>query len=747
MNSQQILLDDRFDQKKLKKYGTLMTLGNGYMGIRGVHAEDYIGQKRGMYVAGIYNKMFEDEPDEIVNLPDLTAIKIEINGDPFSLKKGTIISYQRKLHLNRGEITKEVIWERKDGLRLKIVFQRMVSRFDLHVFASKVVVQSLNRDIDLKVTTGIDGQQTNYGRQHLVEKEVRVFDEQHMLGIYETSNSGQTIALFTTCNHSKVDNVDFISKNRQLLLTSSVSLKEDEPYTFEKLCAVYTSQDNDLPADQSLTEIGLQKMEEIYELGYDAILKQSNEVWHEFWNKNRVEIKTENDMDQLAIDFAIYHIDIMTPKHNHNYSVGAKGLTGEGYKGHVFWDTEIFILPFYLYTNPTIAKQLLRYRHLRIPEAMEKAKKNGYKGTLFPWESALSGEEETPQYAAINIRTGKRQKVASAIAEHHIVADIAYAVVQYYETTKDETFMIDEGLDLLRETSRFWISRSTEKDGQLHIENVIGPDEYTEFIDNNAFTNYMAHYNVKQTLKYLRFFNVTDEELEKTGEDFLARLYLPTPNKDHIIPQDDTFLSKPVINLDKYKEKQGSQSILLDYSRAEVNEMQILKQADVVMLLYLFPNLFSKEVVLENLKYYEERTIHDSSLSKAIHSIVAMRCDEPSLAYKLFQEACLIDLGPNPNSSDEGIHAASLGAIWLSVFSFLNLTFDQEKIILNPSLPKEWSYLKFPLTYMGRSIEIVLDNGRIVVNKLDGEPIKIEVDHEIYTLEDQLQIDLKPINV
>lgn len=747
MISQQVLLDDQFDLKKLNKYGTLMTLGNGYMGIRGVHAEKYMGQKRGMYVAGIYNKMFEDEPDEIVNLPDLTGIKIDINGDRFSLMKGRIISYKRKLHLNRGEITKKVIWERNDGLRLKLHFQRMVSRSDLHVFASKVTIQSLNRDIDLQVTTGIDAQQTNYGRQHLIEKEVRVFKDQYMQGIYETSNSGQTIALFSACTHSKVDNIDFISSNRQLLSTSTVSLKENEPYMLEKLSAVYTSQDRDLPSSQSLTDIGLQKIEEIHQLGYDAILKKSSESWRHFWNKNRIKIQSENDIDQLAIDFAIYHIDIMTPKHNHNYSVGAKGLTGEGYKGHVFWDTEIFILPFYLYTNPQIAKQLLRYRHLRIPQAMEKAKKNGYKGAQFPWESALSGAEETPTYAAINIRTGKRQKVASAIAEHHIVADIAYAVVQYYETTKDETFMLNEGLDLLKETSRFWLSRTTEKDGQLYIENVIGPDEYTEFIDNNAFTNYMAHYNVKQTLKYLRLFNVIDEELEEHGEDFLARLYLPTPNQDQIIPQDDTFLSKPVINLDQYKEKQGSQSILLDYSRAEVNEMQILKQADVVMLLYLFPNLFSKEIVLKNLKYYEERTIHDSSLSKAIHSIVAMRCGEPSLAYKLFQEACLIDLGPNPNSSDEGIHAASLGAIWLSIFSFLNLTFGQEKITLNPSLPKEWSYLRFPLTYRGSSIEIILDNDKIIVNKLEGDSIKIEVHDEVYTLKDQLQIDRKPINI
>ncbi|MGN8646611.1 glycoside hydrolase family 65 protein [Gracilibacillus sp. HCP3S3_G5_1] len=742
MKKQQVLLDDHFDLKKLNKYGTLMTLGNGYMGIRGVHEEAYPEQKRGTYVAGIYNKMFEGEPDEIVNLPDLIGMKIEINGEAFSLMKGEIHSYSRQLHLVSGELTRNIVWENEAGVKLALHFQRLVAKHDLHVFASKVTVQCLNRDVNMKIVTGIDGQQTNFGRQHLIEKSLRVYDELYLHGLYETSKAEHSIALFSACKHSKVDNIDFISKNRQLLATSSVSLKQNETYTMEKYGVIYTSLDNDLAEDSSLEEIGLKKIREVSHVGYEQIAKQSTKHWKQFWDKNRVVIASEQEMDQLAIDFAIYHIDIMTPKHNNKFSVAAKGLTGEGYKGHVFWDTEIFILPFYLYTNPTIAKQLLQYRYDRIPQAMKKAKANGYEGAQFPWESALTGEEETPTYAAINIKTGKRQKVASAMAEHHIVADIAFAVIQYYETTRDKEFMKNEGITLLEETSKFWISRATEEEGTLSIKNVIGPDEYTEFIDNNAYTNYMAYYNVEQALNYLKEFQVINKELQIAGENFLEKLYLPKENDEKIIPQDDTFLTKPTINLEKYKKMQGSQSILLDYSRAEVNEMQILKQADVVMLLYLFPELFEKDTILKNFKYYEDRTIHDSSLSKAIHAIVAMRCNEKDLAYTLFQEACLIDLGPNPHSSDEGIHAASLGSIWLSVFSFLNVSFGDEEITLNPTIPDTWTSVTFPLHYRGRSIKITVDKERIVINKSEGESIKFQINGEYYQVEDQLQIDI-----
>lgn len=727
-----------FDLHYLNKYASLLALGNGYLGMRGTQEEDYTGQTRGMYVAGVYNKATANEPSEIVNLPDISGMQIEINGKPFSLLDGEIVSYERALLFETSELRRELVWRNKEGARFQFLFQRFVSKDNLHMAASKVTVTSLDHPAKIKIVTGIDAQQTNFGRQHLIEESVRVYNEETIQGVYTTTESGVTVAIAAGFHVPRKSMRTFSAKNRQLMAAVSCEMAPNEPFELEKITMVYTSHECDEPESASLKVVQTQTA-----IGYDALLEQSNVKWQEFWQQKRVTITSSDEFDQTAMDFALYHIEIMTPAHDDRFSIGAKGLTGEGYKGHVFWDTEIFLAPFHLYTNPDTAKKLLMYRYQHLQEAKEKAAQNGFEGALFPWESAFTGKEETPEFAAINIRTGTRQKVASALAEHHIVADIAFAVVQYYENTKDEDFMKNEGLALLKETARFWISRAVEEGGKLSIQDVIGPDEYTEHIDNNAYTNYMAFYNVEQALYFMEQYRDEDPALVEKGREFLQRLHLPMPNDELIIPQDDTFLTKPEIDLTPYKQKQGSQAILLDYSRQEVNEMQILKQADVVMLLYLIPDLFSSEVVSKNLFYYEDHTIHDSSLSKAIHSIVAARCNEKDAAYRFFQEACLIDLGPNPHSSDEGIHAASLGAIWLAaIFGFANMTIGEDRLAVNPKLPANWSELKFPLSYQGRKLEIRLTHERCEIHKLTGLDLEIEINGHVFELRDHLEVQL-----
>lgn len=741
MNKQQTVTEEIFSIDSINKYASLMTLGNGYLGLRASHEEEYTDQIKGMYVAGIYNKATNNGISEIVNLPDLTAIRIEIDGELFSLLDGEILSYHRELSLLDGQIQREFVWKSRSGAKYQLIFQRFVSKDDLHLVGMKVTVTSLDKQSKLKIVTGIDAQQTNFGNQHLLEENVRVFDERIMQGTFQTSESGHQIAITASCSCTGDAGTAFVAKNRQLYTTITADLPLNKPFILEKLCTIHTSLDDEKGLDLETTSV--QTLQEKLAEGYDDLLSKSAQKWKEFWDLKQVKITSEHEFDQFALDFALYHIEIMTPAHDERFSVGAKGLTGPGYKGHIFWDTEIFILPHHLFTQPETARKLLRYRYLHLQQAIEKAHQNGYEGALFPWESALTGEEETPEFAAINIRTGTRQKVASAIAEHHIVADIAFAVVHYYQATHDDEFMKKEGLALLKETSRFWISRACEEHGKLSIQDVIGPDEYTEHINNNAYTNYMAHFNVKQTLNFMKRFKDADESLFAAGEDFLNRLYLPEPGPDNIIPQDDTFLSKPEIDLSKYKMNQGSQGILLDYSRQEVNEMQILKQADVVMLLYLFPDLFSNDVVAENLQYYEEHTIHDSSLSKAIHAIVAARCGEKEEAYRFFKEACLIDLGPNQHSSDEGLHAASLGAIWLAtVFGFANVSIANDRLSVDPKLPTEWTELEFPILWQGTRLNITVTQQKMTIFKLSGPEVQLDIRGKVYQVTDKIEVDL-----
>lgn len=735
--------ENSFDPRYINKFASLMTVGNGYFGLRASHEENYVDQTRGMYVAGIYNKATVNEPSDLVNLPDVAGMNIELDGEVFSLLTGEILSYKRQLNLENGELRRDILWKSRTGSRFRLTFQRFASKNYRHVLATKLTVTSLDKPAQMKIVTGIDAQQTNFGRQHLIEEKVRVAEGDLLQGIYKTTESGHTIAIATCCTGSVKGEMAHTAKNRQLLSAINQDLLADTPFVLEKMGVIFTSLDGDLRGE-SPEEASEAVLRSCSAAGYDVLLHKSAGEWAQFWMEKRIKVASTRDFDQLAIDFSLYQLEVMTPAHDERFSVGAKGLTGEGYKGHVFWDTEIFITPFHLYTEPEKARKLLRYRYLRLKQALDKAASNGYEGALFPWESAFTGEEETPEFAAINIKTGKRQKVASALAEHHIVADIAYTVVKYYQNTWDDSFMKKEGLELLKETSRFWISRAVEENDQLVIKDVIGPDEYTEHIDNNAFTNYMAWYNVEQALFFMDKYGDDDRRLKDRGHEFLKRLYLPKANDDKIIPQDDTFLSKPEIDLSRYKQAQGSQGILMDYSRQEVNEMQILKQADVVMLLFLLPELFPSDIISENLRYYEEHTIHDSSLSKAIHAIVAARAGENEKAYEFFQESCLIDLGPNPQSSDEGLHAASLGAIWMAaMFGFANVSIKNQRLSLDPKLPSGWSELAFPLNFQGSRLHVALTHNQAVITKVSGDDVCIELNGTEFLVSDKFAMDLQ----
>ncbi|WP_375088253.1 glycoside hydrolase family 65 protein [Peribacillus sp. RS7] len=737
------LVENGFDLRYINKFASLMTIGNGYCGLRATHEENYVDQTRGMYVAGIYNKATANEPSELVNLPDMIGMNIEVDGDIFSLLTGEVLSYKRQLNFETGELNREILWKSNSGARFRFTFQRFVAKNDLHVLGTKLTVISLDKNTQIKIVTGINAQQTNFGKQHLIEEKVRVIEGDLIQGIYKTTESGHTIALAACCMCSVESDISYSAKNRQLLSTIKQDLLPDSPFVLERIGAVFTSLDADImgKSPEVASVVALRKYSSY---GYDALLEKSAGKWAQFWKQKRIKISSTRDFDQLAVDFSLYQIEVMTPAHDERFSVGAKGLTGEGYKGHVFWDTEMFILPFHLFTEPEKARKLLRYRYLKLEQAKEKAASNGFEGALFPWESAFTGEEETPEFAAINIKTGKRQKVASAIAEHHIVADIAYTVVEYYKNTLDDAFMRKEGLELLKETSRFWISRAVEENGQLVIKDVIGPDEYTEHVDNNAFTNYMAWHNVELALFFMDKYGDSDGLLMERGQEFLKRLYLPKANDHKIIPQDDTFLSKPEIDLSRYKESQGSQGILMDFSRQEVNEMQILKQADVVMLLYLFPELFPSDVISENLHYYEEHTIHDSSLSKAIHAIVAARAGELEKSYEFFHEASLIDLGPNPLSSDEGLHAASLGAIWMAtMFGFANISIKDHRLSLKPNMPSDWSELAFPLIFRGSRLHIILTHKQAVITKVSGDDVLIELNGAEYLLSNKVEVSFQ----
>jgi hypothetical glycosyl hydrolase len=714
---------NQFEEETLNKEATLMTTGNGYLGVRAVHEEKYRNQDRGFFVRGIFDRTIGTEAAELVNLPDITEQELRINGEIFSLNSPQVRDYQRSLDLSTGELNRSLKWQTEQGDWFKITNKRIVSQKNKEQIAFQLIVEPLSGSAEISIKTGIDGQVSNGGNQHLIERDIRVYDERLLVAEYETIESHLTVGLAMRLNKSGI----ISAKNRKILTNIRENCQKNDSFVFEKVAYIYSSLEADDPLESA-------KKAAAQEISYEKIAKETKKSWHDFWSEHRVVVNSQNAFDQLALDFACYHLQIMTPDDS-QFSVAAKGLTGEGYKGHVFWDTEIFILPFFLHNEPDTAKKLLKYRFFRLAGAKEKARQNNYRGALFPWESALTGYEETPKYAAINIRTGKRQIISSAVAEHHIVADIAYAVMDLYQTTDDQEFMDKYGKELLKETALFWLSRGVEINGRIEIHDVIGPDEYTEHVNNNTYTNYLAAYNVRSALEQ----QVGDEQLQEQFRRFLDKLYLPNENADGLIPQDDTFLEKPVIDLLKYKEQAGNQLILTDYSRQEVIDRQILKQADLVMLFYLQPDLFSFETIKQNLYYYEDRTIHDSSLSKAIHAIVAARIHEAEWAYEMFQAACRIDLNDQPHTSDEGVHGAALGAVWLTViFGFAGIK-KGDVLEINPQLPNAWKQLTFNFYWRNEKITVQMTQDSVLLKKESTKQLPIMIEGQNYLLADKLE--------
>lgn len=714
---------NQFEEETLNKEATLMTTGNGYLGVRAVHEEKYRNQDRGFFVRGIFDRTIGTEAAELVNLPDITEQELRINGEIFSLNSPQVRDYQRSLDLSTGELNRSLKWQTEQGDWFKITNKRIVSQKNKEQIAFQLIVEPLSGSAEISIKTGIDGQVSNGGNQHLIERDIRVYDERLLVAEYETIESHLTVGLAMRLNKSGI----ISAKNRKIQTNIQESCQKNNSFVFEKVAYIYSSLEADDPLESA-------KKAAAQEISYEKIAKETKKSWHDFWSEHRVVVNSQNAFDQLALDFACYHLQIMTPDDS-QFSVAAKGLTGEGYKGHVFWDTEIFILPFFLHNEPDTAKKLLKYRFFRLAGAKEKARQNNYRGALFPWESALTGYEETPKYAAINIRTGKRQIISSAVAEHHIVADIAYAVMDLYQTTDDQEFMDKYGKELLKETALFWLSRGVEINGRIEIHDVIGPDEYTEHVNNNTYTNYLAAYNVRSALEQ----QVGDEQLQEQFRRFLDKLYLPNENADGLIPQDDTFLEKPVIDLLKYKEQAGNQLILTDYSRQEVIDRQILKQADLVMLFYLQPDLFSFETIKQNLYYYEDRTIHDSSLSKAIHAIVAARIHEAEWAYEMFQAACRIDLNDQPHTSDEGVHGAALGAVWLTViFGFAGIK-KGDVLEINPQLPNAWKQLTFNFYWRNEKITVQMTQDSVLLKKESTKQPPIMIEGQNYLLADKLE--------
>ena len=763
-----IVSEIEFEEKYIGKTEAIFALGNGYIGLRSANEERYLDEKRDLFISGTFNKANENEVTELPNAADITEIEIYINGKRLTLSSKNNKEYLKSLNLKTGELSRSFVYLDDNYNEYKVSSKRFVSQDRLHVIVNRMEITPLSMNSKIEYRSGINGQVTNTGSQHFNEGEKRIYDYKYIQMLQETSQSKITFIQNTVHNiyivDTKIDRKPKLSiDRRRVSVSDEYEVDKDQTLVIEKFSNIYTTRDIDsenLTINQ-LREKSLNEIKEISDMDYDTFFEYNEKIWKKYWEDQNIVVEG-NDYDQLAIRFAEYHLKVMTPAHDNRCGIAAKGLSGEGYKGHSFWDTEIFILPFYTYSNPEIARKLLEYRYLSINGAREKAKINGYEGAMYPWESAwLEDGEVTPVWGAVDIITGKATKIWSGFIEQHITADITFAVWQYYMITNDEDFMEKYGYEIMFDTAIFWASRLEWNDEKqrYHINEVIGPDEYKEHVDNDAFTNWLAYWTIETAIEYynklksnkLEIFEAINKKLDLVRSydkwiEKLPKIYLPLPRElDNIIPQNDTFLSLKDIDLTKYKNQTHVGSMFQDYNLDQVNKMQVIKQADVVMLLYLLEHKFSKEVKKANYDYYEKRTSHDSSLSLSTHSILASDIDEKELAYKLFNGATKIDLGENMKTSDHGIHAASLGGIWqIVVNGFGGVRMIGGNLRINPKLPESWEKLSFSFIWKNNKINVNLSKNNIELNRFSGdnEIIEIYIYDSKYRFEKHLIIKL-----
>ena len=438
-------------------------------------------------------------------------------------------------------------------------------------------------------------------------------------------------------------------------------------------------------------------------LGWRAILAAHEAAWNARWTASDIVIEGDAVM-QKALRFAVYHLTSAANPGDDHVSIGARGLTGDAYFGHVFWDTEIYLLPFYIAVWPEAARALLMYRFHTLPAARAKAAQAGYRGALYAWESADTGVETTPDHVVgadgtiVEILTGKM--------EHHISADIAYAVWQYWRASGDEGFFLGAGAEILLETARFWACRAiAEPDGKRHIRHVIGPDEYHEDVDDNAFTNVMARWNIARALEALELLQagwperaaalrqkllLVDDELAD-WRDAVERLVTGLDPATGIYEQFAGFNALEPLDLAAYAGTNMPIDVVIKRQRTQ--RSQVVKQADVVELIALLPEEFPGELAERNFRYYEPKCAHGSSLSTSMHGLVAARLGDAEMALRYLHKTAALDLDPDPNSAG-GVRIAGLGGMWQTmILGFAGVNLMGDTLAISPKLPREWHSL------------------------------------------------------
>ncbi|GAA0604196.1 hypothetical protein GCM10009416_47240 [Craurococcus roseus] len=681
-----VLVEEGFTPTREHEVESLFTIGNGYIGSRAALAEGSSLSAPETFIAGVFDTRPGASP-ELATLPEWEHLSITVEGQPLRLDLGRFLEHRRILDLRQAIVWRE--WQHQDaaGRLTRIRGLRLASAADRHLLVGSVAFSPENFSGLMSLDASIGG---------LVSKRTA---------------TGAAVALAAATRFIGFDRTT-AAEDRATPRPLRVDL--GKVYRLDRVVAVHTSRDSGSPE-----LVAREHADRAIESELAALIDGHRSAWMERWRASDVRIGGD-PAAQRALRFAIYHLLSAANPEDERTSIGARGLTGSAYKGHVFWDTEIFMLPFFTLTYPEAARALLKYRYHTLPAARRRAAQFGHRGALYAWESADTGEDVTP--SLVSLPGGETIRVLTGEQEQHISADVAYAVWSYWHATGDQEFLLGAGAEILLETARFWASRAERgEDGRCHIRGVIGPDEYHETVDDNAYTNGMAKWNL---LTGERVARLVAERWPERWQALSAGIglrpdepaewltvardmYTGLDEATGLMEQFRGYFELEDIDLGAFEPRNAPVDVLL--GRERVQRSKIIKQPDVVMLLHLLWDDYPPAVREANFRYYEPRCAHGSSLSPAIHALVAARLGDPELATRYFRQAVDIDLADNMGNAAGGVHAAALGGLWQAVvFGFAGLRLTDHGPEHHPNLPPHWGGLSMRIMWRGRTHDLNL---------------------------------------
>ncbi|MCF8000275.1 MAG: glycoside hydrolase family 65 protein [Halanaerobiales bacterium] len=723
---------------------TIFSLGNGYMGLRGTLEEDYTGSEDettpGFYINGIYEQeeiiygeFAPKQPKKyqsMINLMDWTSINVFIDNEKFDLIEGQIEDYKRTLDIKNGLLKRSLIWTTKSNKKVKIEIERLISFEYEHVGAIQYSIKPLNFDGNIKLVSAFDGNVRNHhhlrNKKPLSLKKIGINDPYSYL-LMETKNSNIVVGGSVSNNIRGIKNKK-VSINKSLGEekideTFILNVVEGEKYTLEKYAAFYTSRNIER---NNILNNCFEDLTKINKEGFEYLKSKQKDYLQDYWKYS--DVKIEGDLElQQAFRYNALQI-LQSAGKDGNTNVPAKGLTGEYYEGHYFWDTETYIIPFFNYSHPEISKELLNYRYNILDEARENADRMKLDGALFPWRT-INGKEASGNFLGSTV-------------QYHINADIAFAINKYVNTTEDYNFLYNKGAELLFETARMWVSLGhfeKLKNNKFCINEACGPDEYKPAVNNNCYTNYMAKFNLEYAVEvYNKLKNEVPNLLEALKDEIELsenevkkwnkvgrNMYLPYNEELEINPQDDSFVYKQDIDIESIPIKELP--LVQNWHPLTIWKYKILKQADVILLMLFMGDNFSLEQKRRNYDYYEPKTTHDSSLSPSIYSIIASEIGYYDDAYNYFLQTARLDLDDYNENTYQGLHTACMGSNWMVlVQGFAGMRNYNGKLSFDPYLPAKWDGYRFKIKYKGSLLEVHVREEFVEYELLEGENIQFK---------------------